>query len=477
MYGYGYHQGMMPAYQTFTPPPALPPAPRPPSHKRALCIGCNYPGTDAELRGCITDCMKWASILRSQFGISDIKIMTDGQTNPYTGKYVMKNWADPTVPIKKNLLAALDWLVEGARSGDVLVLTFSGHGTQVPDYSGDEDDGFDEAICPTDCEKSEGLFVPYRLISDDEIHKKLDTLPGGVMVTIVMDCCHSGTMVDTKFSFDSGHKFLSVQRMKGEPRGVEVRRPRGKRVPKLIEGDCPDMRAWLDPTARALHALPRRSPTTPGSGFLATVCRAFNLFKKKSTPFAPGTVVYCISGCRDEQTSLDAMLEGQQQGALSYCMQSALRSMGYAGNYDEAFKRACDIGNRIRSTMMPCMDQYFQFSYNESANPKQHMLMQPVAAPVLAPITEEAPAVPPQVAPVKHEKPEVAGPPKPMVTTLPPGVTPDMYQNIHFQARPTIYLPTYGGYGGLQSSMSPYYGFPPINSTMQVTRPQPITAQ
>ena len=42
------------------------------------------------------------------------------------------------------------WLVSGARPGDSLFFSFSGHGGQVRDVDGDEADGLDETILPED---------------------------------------------------------------------------------------------------------------------------------------------------------------------------------------------------------------------------------------------------------------------------------------------------------------------------------------
>lgn len=43
------------------------------------------------------------------------------------------------------MVAAMKWLVSGARAGDHLFLHYSGHGSQTEDTDGDELDGKDEA--------------------------------------------------------------------------------------------------------------------------------------------------------------------------------------------------------------------------------------------------------------------------------------------------------------------------------------------
>jgi metacaspase-1 len=72
---------------------------------------------------------------------------------------------------------------------------YSGHGTQIPDDDGDEADGMDEALCPVDYQ-TEGM------IRDDDIYRELvATLPAGCRLTVLMDCCHSGTILDLPYSF------------------------------------------------------------------------------------------------------------------------------------------------------------------------------------------------------------------------------------------------------------------------------------
>lgn len=88
---------------------------------------------------------------------------------------------------------ALNWLVQGCRPGDSLVFHFSGHGSQQRNYTGDEVDGFDETLCPSDF-RTQGMIV------DDEINTTIvRPLPHGVKLHAIIDSCHSGTMLDLPF--------------------------------------------------------------------------------------------------------------------------------------------------------------------------------------------------------------------------------------------------------------------------------------
>jgi uncharacterized caspase-like protein len=61
---------------------------------------------------------------------------------------------DPTwMPTRANIMRELEWLVWDAVPGDSLFFMFSGHGGQEEDQNGDEDDGFDETILPSDWRK------------------------------------------------------------------------------------------------------------------------------------------------------------------------------------------------------------------------------------------------------------------------------------------------------------------------------------
>ena len=52
---------------------------------------------------------------------------------------------------RESILRAFeDWLIKGTREEDLALFYFSGHGTQVLDDNGDEEDGYDEALCAYD---------------------------------------------------------------------------------------------------------------------------------------------------------------------------------------------------------------------------------------------------------------------------------------------------------------------------------------
>ena len=73
---------------------------------------------------------------------------------------------------------------EKLKPGDLLLITFAGHGGQVPDEDGDEEDGLDETWCFYDGE-----------LKDDDLYECLKTFEEGIRILIISDSCHSGDIL------------------------------------------------------------------------------------------------------------------------------------------------------------------------------------------------------------------------------------------------------------------------------------------
>jgi hypothetical protein len=89
------------------------------------------------------------------------------------------------------------WLPSVAKPGDLVVFFYAGHGSQAWDTNGDEEDGLDETICPTDVLKGN----PNKDIPDDELNALLNAIPSDHVV-VTLDNCHagSGTRAVTPFA-------------------------------------------------------------------------------------------------------------------------------------------------------------------------------------------------------------------------------------------------------------------------------------
>jgi metacaspase-1 len=155
-------------------------------NKKSLFIGINYFGSKSELRGCINDVVNIKKFVVEHFKFPEdadhMKTLTDDD--------------EANKPTRANILQAFDWLVSGAKAGDSLFFHYSGHGGGNADKTADteEQDGQDETLVPVDYE-SAGQIV------DDDLHAKLiATLPAGVRLTAIMDCCHSGSVFDLPYT-------------------------------------------------------------------------------------------------------------------------------------------------------------------------------------------------------------------------------------------------------------------------------------
>ena len=81
------------------------------------------------------------------------------------------------------VLTALSQMASMSVAGDIALITYAGHGGQVPDSNSDEEDGYDETWCLYD-----------RQVLDDELHRMYSQFPAGSRIVVVSDSCHSGTV-------------------------------------------------------------------------------------------------------------------------------------------------------------------------------------------------------------------------------------------------------------------------------------------
>lgn len=243
--------------------------------KKALLVGINDyapvgPG-GPDLRGCVNDVNDVANTL----SVLDIvpasptamRIVTDGRAT------------------RAAILDGLKWLVGGSTAGDRLVFYYSGHGSQVVDVHGDEPDGKDETICPHD-------FATSGMMTDDDLRTALGDLPAGVNLDVILDSCHSGT----------GTRELASLAAAPEGMGIAYR---------YIEPPI-DWGFFID-----------ANPSLPVRGIL----KQRHGIKKPST--APMNHVLW-AGCRNNQTSAEALVNGSYRGIFTYNFCKVLRGAGTA---------------------------------------------------------------------------------------------------------------------------------------------------
>jgi hypothetical protein len=147
----------------------------------ALCIGIDQYGTQS-LTGCVADSQSFADAL-GQWGFA-----VQSLTNERATRQAITN--------------AIEALLTKSSAGDIAVIQYAGHGTQLPDLSGDETDGFDEAWVPYDYNYGE-------FVIDDDLGALFDRhRDRGIQLVVFTDCCHSGT--STRFMPAPGAPQTSV---------------------------------------------------------------------------------------------------------------------------------------------------------------------------------------------------------------------------------------------------------------------------
>ena len=149
-----------------------------------------------QLKGAPNDARNFSQLLIDRYGY------------PRENVCLLLNEQATTAAFRSSFQAAL---VDRARAGDVAVVYFSGHGSQVPDENGDEPSGWDQTLMFHDA-RSGGV----KDLVDDEINVMLERLYAKTTnVVVVLDSCNSGSATRAP---DSGTFVARYQ----PPPGVEV---------------------------------------------------------------------------------------------------------------------------------------------------------------------------------------------------------------------------------------------------------------
>ena len=262
----------------------------------SLHIGLNavsadaYGGWDGPLAACEFDATDMAAIAKAK----DMK---------------------PTLLLTKkatraNVLAGMRAAAKSLKAGDLFFMSYSGHGGQVPDVSGDEDDKQDETWCLFD-----GQLI------DDELYFELSKFGDGVRVLVLSDSCHSGTVTRAPLVPVT----IPGQRPKLMPASVAMRTYREHQAfyDKLqLDVAKAAGKAAVDPDTALANV--------SASGRLAAIVKSFK------------PTVVLISGCQDNQTSMD----GDHNGAFTEQLLRVWSQGGFTGNYGS-------FHARIRAALPP----------------------------------------------------------------------------------------------------------------------------
>jgi hypothetical protein len=314
--------------------------PNPNSKKKALVIGINYldkPKGDGGLDGCVHDAHEFSGLLKSHFGFEEehIRLLVDDE-NPNK-----RTW-----PTKKNILDGIHWLTHGARPGDSLVFNYSGHGTQVKDRNKDEEDGMDEALCPCDQDKA-GVII------DDELKKLLcDRVPDGVRVTCVIDCCHSGSILDLPFTR------VIYETSKNEFRENSENMYMAEEESDVTEKHKPEKKKSK---AEMLHAAPSRV----GGRRRRIRGKVHGFHQAKAAAEAGPKDIICISGCEDSDVSVGSQFGGESYGAMTWSFLQVMKHSGGNITYAELIMKIRQLIVHRKFKQVPQLSTLRPFDINE----------------------------------------------------------------------------------------------------------------
>jgi hypothetical protein len=245
----------------------------------ALTIGLNsvgpthYDGWSGDLVACEADAQDMAEIAESQ-GFSTESLLTKAAT-------------------RQNVVSALSKAASGLKTGDILMLSYSGHGGQVRDMNNDENDYQDETWCLYDGE-----------LIDDEIYLLLGKFAPGVRILVFSDSCHSGTV--TKAAFYHGTSTVRSR-----------------------SAGSTEVRYRFMPPEVALRTYRKNKD------FYDNLQKDSALKKAKDSVKA---YVLLISGCQDNQLSSDGTFNGLFTGTMLQVWNEG-RARNYRSFYHSVVKR------------------------------------------------------------------------------------------------------------------------------------------
>jgi peptidoglycan hydrolase-like protein with peptidoglycan-binding domain len=246
---------------------------------RSIHIGLNhvdpnaYDGWDGALSGCIYDATDMKGIADGHGYNSSI--MTDAQATSHS------------------VIAAIGQVARDSLPGDMVFISYSGHGGQVPDANGDDEDGNDETWVLWD-----------RQLIDDELFQLWSQFQAGVRIFVVSDSCHSGTV--TKVALATAVR--DAARADTKTRDA-IREDRPKNMPLDVQQADVGRRRTMYESAQWLS----------GTKSVADVRAS----------------VLLISGCQDNQLSYD----GDRNGRFTQELLRAWSDGAFSGTYRQLHER------------------------------------------------------------------------------------------------------------------------------------------
>jgi metacaspase-1 len=193
--------------------------------------------------------------------------------------------------------------------GDIFFLTFSGHGGQTGDITGDEQDDLDETWCLYD-----------RQLIDDELYAMWAKFKPGVRILVLSDSCHSGTV--TRSLFRNLHTRALSEAV---------------RLDKELAKDFGEVNSRLK--IRSIAGRPKAIPFSQSWEMYIKNKSMYDSLQllsgtKDDLKASIGASVLLISGCQDNQLSLD----GTTNGVFTEAVKHAWADGSFIGNYKDFWK-------------------------------------------------------------------------------------------------------------------------------------------
>lgn len=296
----------------------------------SIHIGLNRIDTDVygagnDLSGCINDARDMQSLAVAQ-GFQT-QLMTDEGATAAT------------------VISAISGAAQSLRSGDILFLTYSGHGSNVTDTSGDETDGLDETWCLYD-----------RMLIDDELYQLWGQFQAGVRIIMLSDSCHSGTVARmirarqltqelAKSPVDTSMR--SLKRLEAKKRVISMTKKRAlaydtKGPPPtsstgtavtIVNTNLPSVSR--DPKFRFLNPSASDKAYGRSKELYDTLQR---LIGRKVRDTVDCSVIL-ISGCQDNQLSAD----GDNNGRFTEALLNVWNNGSFTGDYRALHQAIVDL--------------------------------------------------------------------------------------------------------------------------------------
>ncbi|MGW7041359.1 caspase family protein [Streptomyces avermitilis] len=256
------------------------------AHGISLHIGLNgvdrtkYGGWDGKLIACENDARDMEQLAK-EAGIKE-------RTTLLT--------AEATVD---NITAELRKAAKVLTAGDLLLFSYSGHGGQVPDLNGpeDESDRLDETMCFFD-----------REYIDDELYKEFEGFAEGVRILCFLDCCHSGSGIRVR-------EILSPEAMEEQFQTTD---------PNQVET-----------TARIMPLDKQAEMYDRNKEFFDDIQRKLNAKDNRDL----GATALLISACQDNQLAADGLRNGLFTATVLQVWNGGKFTGGYKAFHREILKQ------------------------------------------------------------------------------------------------------------------------------------------